>query len=368
MKKLRKKIVIGIVMLSMMTMYGAFPMVPFANAQINSLIDVSDTLTDSDPGATATHTFDFTTVTPLVDTDLLIIEIDEDDDDFSGIAQGNVTCPAGNFGAAVVAVNTITCPVTAGGVASGTLQVVVTDVVNPAAGFYRMDIHTTNAGETVTYDQAYPMVAIVDNVLMTARVTSTLNFTITGTTTAAVVNGEACDVDTSASSTLLDFGTLAVDTPKTLCQELKVITNADDGYSVVVYQDDELRSDSNSTINSFNNAADGTGSSTPAAWAQPSAILDSFETYGHMGLTSDDETLNWGDLDPFDANTNSGLYVGFNGYGSANSVEVMYHNSPADGKTIDKGRTLVAYTAEVSSLQEAGDYETVLTYVATPVY
>ena len=131
---------------------------------------------------------------------------------------------------------------------------------------------------------------------------------------------------------------------------------------MVVYQDDELRNSQSDTINSFDNSADGTGSTTPHAWTSPLGILDDYKTYGHMGLTSDDSTLTSGD------DFGDELYVGFNGYGSAHSVEVMHHGSPADGTTIDKGRTLVAYTAEISALQQAGDYETTITYVATPTY
>ncbi len=362
MKKLKKRIVIGIVMLSLMTMYGAYPAIPYAKA-VESLVDISDTITDSDPGASATHTITFTTITPLVATDKLIFMLDEDDDDFSNILNANVTCPTNST--STVSGNTITCEATAP-IAAGAQTFVITDVVNPAAGMYRMNVYTTNNAENIIYDQAYPMVAIVDNVLMTARVTSTLNFTISGTTTSAVVNGVNCTVDTAASSTLLDFGTLEVGTSTTVCQELSVVTNADEGYTVVVYQDDELRSAQGSSINSFKDAADGTGTTTAQIWASPSGIIDQYDTYGHMGLTSDDPTLSTGDI--FGATGDSSLYVGFNGYTSANAVEVMYHDGPADGNTIDKGKTLVAYTAEISALQEAGDYQTTITYVATPTY
>lgn len=360
MKKLSRKILIGIVTLSMMTMYGAYPAIPFAQA-IDSITSASDTITDSDPGATATHTFDFTIAHDLISGDVLVVNLD-DSSSFTGFVAGDVTCPAGNFTAlATVVAEKITCTAN-GAVGAGALQVVVANVVNPVADMYRMTIYTANAGETEIYERAQPMVAIVDNVLMTARVTSTLDFTISGTTTAAVVNGSACDIDTSASSTLLDFGTLNVGASTTICQELTVTTNADEGYSVVVYQDDELRSDQGSSINSFKNAADGSGLVAPEIWSTPTGLIDQFDTYGHMGLTSDDPTLAAGDT------FGDELYRGFNGYGSANAVEVMYHDGPADGFTIDKGRTLVAYTAEISALQEAGDYETIITYVATPTY
>ena len=357
MKKLRKKILIWIMMLSMVSMYGAYPAIPFAQA-VDSLTSAKDTITDSDPGATATHTFNFTSTTTLASGDAIVIMIDEDNDDFSGISVGNVTCPANTN--PTVSVNTVTCTAT-GAVAAGALTVTVADVVNPTAGNYRMSVKITDGG-SVVYERAEPMVAIIDNVLMTANVKSTLNFTISGTTTAAVVNGAACDIDTSASSTLLDFGTLNVGASTTLCQQLTVETNASEGYSVVVYQDDEMRNSQGNTINSFDNSADGTGSTTPHAWTAPLGLIDQYDTYGHMGLTSDDSTLTANDF------FGDELYVGFNGYGSTAAVEVMHHDGPADGFTVDKGLTTVAYTAQISALQEAGDYETTLTYIATPTY
>ncbi len=351
-------------MLSMMTMYGAYPAIPYANA-VNALVDAKETLTDSDPGALSDHEFTFTNIaTELVTGDEVEITMDAL---FDGYVPGDVTCPTGFDALAEVASNVTTCIVAATTtIATGTVNVLtIADVTNPVADMYTTTIKSSDGAGTV-YDQIDVMTAIVDNVLMTARVTSTLNFTISGTSTAAVVNGVTCGIDTSASSTLLDFGTLSTTASSTLCQELKVVTNADDGYSVVVYQDDELRSDGDSTINSFRDALDGTGTTTPQAWVSPAGTIDEFNTYGHMGLTSDDLSLAAGDT--FGATFDSGLYVGFDGYGSANAVEVMYHDASADGSTIDKGMTYVAYTTEISALQEAGDYETVLTYIATPTY
>jgi hypothetical protein len=124
-----------------------------------------------------------------------------------------------------------------------------------------------------------------------------------------------------------------------------------------------MTSDSGSTINSFNNSQDGTGSTTPGAWAGPSNILDITNTYGHMGMTSDDETLSGGD--DFNATGAEAYYVGFN---ATDPVEVMYHTGPADGSTPNKGLANVAYTTEITELQEAGDYENTLTYICTPQY
>jgi hypothetical protein len=46
----------------------------------------------------------------------------------------------------------------------------------------------------------------------------------------------------------------------------------------------------------------------------------------------------------------------------------MYSSGPADSLTDDIGSTSVAYSLEISALQESGDYSNTLTYVCTPTY
>ena len=47
----------------------------------------------------------------------------------------------------------------------------------------------------------------------------------------------------------------------------------------------------------------------------------------------------------------------------------MYHDGPADGVTEDIGRVTVGYQIQITALQEAGDdYNTTLTYIATPTF
>ena len=49
-------------------------------------------------------------------------------------------------------------------------------------------------------------------------------------------------------------------------------------------------------------------------------------------------------------------------------LEVMSHNGPVYGGTTGSGLARVAYTIEIKTLQEAGDYSNVLTYVVTPKF
>ena len=80
-----------------------------------------------------------------------------------------------------------------------------------------------------------------------------------------------------------------------------------------------------------------------------------------MGLTTNDSDLSGKGYMDFTGEK----YVGFN---DTDPIVVMNHDHPSDGKTQDIGKAAVAYTVEVSTLQEAGDYENILTYIATATF
>ena len=359
--KTNKKFFVAIMIMLMITMYGFVPM-PNGVGAAEAIIDASDTIDDTDVGVTGEHVFDFDTVTVIPEDGYIAITFPGPFGDVS--AGGNIVCSDGV--ASLGDTETALCTAGVGGIAAGTLQVTVSDVFNPAVeGVQYITIETYDDAPALL-DRVTVAVFIIEDILMTARVESTLDFTISGVAAAQTVNGVTCDVTTTATTT--DFGTLAVDTNKAVCQELTVTTNADDGYTVTVEQDDELTSDSGSNINSFNNAADGTGTVVAAPWANPANTLDSYNTYGHMGLTSDDADLNsLGTYNSFAVgDTDTALqYAGLN---DDDPMAVMHHDGPADGSTQNKGIARVLYQARIASLQEAGDYENTLTYIVTPIY
>ncbi len=319
---------------------------------VDSISNASDTISDSDTGVTATHSFVFVTGTTTPATGYWEVIFPAG---FTGIVVGNVTCGAGTAG---VSGQTVTCTM-ASDQSAGTSTITVSGVTNPSTeGTQYITINNRN-GSDVILERVKVAVAIVEDVLMTARVDSSLTFTVNGTSSGAVINGVTCDNDTTATTT--DFGTLAVGTPTTVCQTLEVTTNADDGYIVTVQQDQELTSDSGSNINSFDNSPDGTGSTTPHTWVSPTNTLDAYHTYGHMGLTSSDADLSSYGYSDFTGSK----YAGLN---STDTMVIMHHNGPSDGSTQNKGFAGVAYTAEIGSLQEAGDYENTLTYICTPTF
>ena len=357
-----KKFFVSAMIMLMIAMYGVVPL-PSKVSAIDSLSDAKDLIGDSDVSQTTEHSVTFTTGTAIPDGGIIGVEFPAA---FGNLVVGGVVCPAG-FVRSVPFTHSAFCTANGAPIPAGAQEIFVAFVDNPAtAGVQYIKITTYDVGGNPVLERATVAVFIIEDILMTARVESTLDFTISGVAAAQTVNGVTCDVTTTATTT--DFGTLAVDTNKAVCQELTVTTNADDGYTVTVEQDDELTSDSGSNINSFNNAADGTGTVVAAPWANPANTLDSYNTYGHMGLTSDDADLNsLGTYNSFAVgDTDTALqYAGLN---DDDPMAVMHHDGPADGSTQNKGIARVLYQARIASLQEAGDYENTLTYIVTPIY
>lgn len=344
----------------MVMIYGFIPLPNQASA-VDSITDAEDLLSDSDVGMLSTHTFNFTTGTTTPSGGYWDFDFPAE---FTGLAAVNADCDSGNVNAteSLEVGNIIRCTWGADQVA-GASDMTVTSVTNPATStYYTINIENYNASD-VLLERVQVMVMIIDDVLMTATVDATLNFTISGVNSGSSVNGINCDQTTTSTST--PFGTLVVNATTTVCQKLNVTTNADDGYTVTVEQDHDMLSDSGSTINSFNNAMDNTGSTTAGVWQPPLNTLDEEHTYGHMGLTSDDQDLNsLGGYNDF-YNSGDAYYAGFN---DTDPMPVMHHDGPSDGTTTSIGEANVAYSTQVASLQEAGDYESTLTYICTPTY
>lgn len=213
---------------------------------------------------------------------------------------------------------------------------------------------TVTAG---TADSGQYRVAIINNVLVTANVDTTLTFTVSGTAQGTTVNGSGTTTSTTTTSTALPFGTLAANVSKTLAQDLTVSTNARNGYVVTVEQDANLLSSTGADIDGF---IDGAYTDTPAAWQAPANNIGNENTWGHWGLTSDDTSL-----------LGAGIDFAANQWVAASTTPraVMAHNGPADGVTDNIGAAQVGYQIQITALQEAGDdYSTTLTYIATPTF
>lgn len=202
-------------------------------------------------------------------------------------------------------------------------------------------------------DTGRTRVAILDNVDVTAIVNTSLTFTVSGLATSTAVNGTSTTGSTTANA--IPFGVLNAGTIYTMGQRLNVTTNARNGFVVTVAQDQNLLSANNADIDGF---IDGAYTNTPAAWVAPTNNISNENTWGHWGLTSEDVDLNGDEF-------GSALFVA----ASTTPRQIFAHTGPSDGTTANIGETDIGYQIQITPLQEAADdYNTILTYVATPTF
>ncbi len=347
----------------------------FRFAEASSVTSASDTLSDSAPSNPSNHTIGFITPNGMSIGQTFSLTfpgtftmgtVGEDDIDVlvNGTASTTAAAAASNTWGVVVSgsVITFTTP-TNSGVASSTPIVVKigthailgstgnSQIVNPAATTsYPIIIGGTmqDAGEV--------RVAIVNQVVVSASVDTSLTFSVSGVNAGVTINGSPTTTVATSTSTTLPFGTLPIGTSRTLAHDLAVTTNAATGYTVTVQQSGDLQSTTGATIDGF---VDGTDSVTPTAWQNPAGLVANPDSYGHWGLTSTDfDTVRTAD---FSSNT----WVS----GSTTPVVIMGHSGPSDGTTAGIGTASIGYQVQISALQEAGeDYTTTLRYVATPIF
>ncbi len=355
---------------------------PFQNrADAANLTYVSDTLSDSDLGVNSNHTIGFTTPTGLVDGETIVITFPITAGEFTlpsagfdfndlDVTVGGVeitlgTSPSGDTWGVSTTTSTITLTTsstTLGAATVGSSTAVVVEIGNNAtagATGNSFIVNPTSAGSrqieiVSTNDSGTAMVAIIDDVVVTANIDATFTFTIEGVATTSTVNGSPTTTAASSTATSIPFGTLVSGTTTMMAQDLRVSTNATHGFVVTVEQSDNLKSSTGADIDGF---YDGTYLNTPGSWQTPSNQVGVESTYGHWGLTSEDD-LN---TDEFGAD----LWVA----ASTTPRQVFENSGPADGTTANVGYTRVGYQVEITDLQEAGDdYTTTLTYIATPTF
>lgn len=363
-----KKTVAVSLIATLLSFYFGFRLISTAEAA--ALTSVTDTISDSDLGVGANHVIQYTNATATTAGQTIRITFDPETDRFGNIA-GVLFADVSFSGATLVAscgggtdevtLSTSTAAndesviftvCTGDTVATGTKTITVgnTRITNPTStASYIIRIAGTQANSADT------RVAIIDDVVVTASVATTFTFTIAGVATGTTINGVTTTY--ASTATALNFGTLPVGSAVTMGQQLNVTTNAANGFVVTVVEDQNLLSTTGADIDLF---ANGNATSTPSPWTSPANTLGSEQTYGHMGLTSNDSDLNSGEF------TGSRFAGNFQ---STSSRQVFSHTGSADGSTQDIGLASVAYRIQIGSLQEAGnDYTNTLTYVATPTF
>jgi len=313
------------------------------------------TITNSAPSTTADYTFEFYMNNALTQGSDTITITFPDDYNSPVATSGDVICP-GNMTASVSGRQVICTGTTT----AATTTVTVNNVTNPAksnpAG--TADTYTITI-ETSQDEGAQVMVAIIEPITVTAHVEATLSFTVSGVNAGQTVNGTTTTVTTTA--TTIPFGTLDPGTTSIAAQEISVTTNASHGFVVNIFQDHDLTNAQGDDINCFQ---DGTcvDYTNATSWASPAGTLDQENTYGHFGITSQDNSLGTNCSNDY---YGEDLWAGLDG---TDPAEVMCHTGPADGSTDNIGSTRVGFAVEITALQEAGEYTNTITYIVTPTY
>lgn len=351
-----------------------FSGLPFALNVVSAdtVTQFSATASSSVPSASTNYTVSWTNSTSVTVGQSIKISFDPGNStfDLGALVSGDATgTPSGVFvttaacGAAtpnLVSIN--------GGISNGagdkSVTLVACGTVSAGAKtIYFSGNHVQNPSSPGTYhitiggtqtDSGTTLVAITDQVTLSASVDTNFIFTIAGLASGQTVNGETTSTTSTASA--IGFGILASGTPIVAGQELTVTTNAVSGFIVTVKEDQNLTSSAGSQIYPFK---DGGANSTPTAWATPTSIVGNSLTYGHFGLTSDDADLNSGEF-------TGTKYVG----NFATTSRTVFSNAgAADGTTQNVGKARVAYKIQITDLQAAGaDYSNHLIYICTPTF
>ena len=353
----------------------------FSKAEAANLTNLSDTLSDSDTGATpSNHRFQFVIPNGVLAGQTVRLNfpagfnlnggsgagptgLDFNDIDFLDDSSELTLAAAAAGPAWGVSTTSSSIVFTSGtGVISSSSVILIeigtnattaatgdTRILNPtAAGSYELTVDGTMA------DSGQTRVVIIDDVLVTANVDTVFTFVISGVANGLAVNGSPTTTSTTTTATTLPFETLASNVSKVLAQDLAVTSNAINGFVVTVEQSQNLLSSTGADIDGFKNGA---YTNTPTAWTTPTNSIPDERTWGHWGLTSED------DLNANEFGTD--LWVS----ASTTPRQVFQHATSSDGSTPNIGSTRVGYQAQITPLQEAGDdYTTTLTYIATPTF
>jgi hypothetical protein len=340
----------------------------YTSAQAANLTEVSNTLSDSNLSVTSGHTIEFAIPagSTLSDTSTTTITFPAGFTDVDSVTSGDITITVSGAGAGAVIdaffvsgqVIEISLNATAG--AEDVIEVAIDDgiITNPGVAQSYEFVVDTDDGDT-----GKTRVAIIDNVLVTAIVETAFDFTISGVASNTAVNGLST-TSSSTSATAIDFGVVEAGISERLAQELSVTTNANNGFVVTVQISGELQSSNGAVIDTF---VHGDSTTTPQAWSSPVPDVLDDTTWGHWGITSDDDDV----IAQVGAPNNFDVDFGADEYAAASTSPraVFAHTGPSDGSTPNIGSTTVMYQIEITALQEAADdYNTTLTYIATPTF
>ena len=201
--------------------------------------------------------------------------------------------------------------------------------------FFRVYDNASSSSVPVYTGETYPSISTSG---------STLTFSIDGLASTTATEGVTTDIDTTPES--VPFGQLLVNTPVIAAHRLIVSTNATQGYKIFTYQQQGLLGNSGQEVTPVSATNE-----IPASWS----AACSGTAPGCYGYHTGEDVLEGGST-RFAAND---TYARF----SVDPKEIAYSAGPVNNKNTD-----VIYKVEAHSLQAAGDYDSSIVYIVTPVF
>jgi len=358
MKKLSKKAT-GLVVIFILLFY---PILSKVGAYQFPLGEAKAIISNSEPQATEVeYKFQFTTGIGLGSAQKINIIFP---DEYAAVIASptDITCPV-NMTASVTN-RVVTCTVNSGQThPAGQTEIIVANIVNPAKESDEgiADTHFILI-ETEANEGTHVMVVIIEPFRVRAEISPILNFEVEGVGAGESVHDDFTGVTTT--STLIPFGVIEPEIPILAAQDLFVTTNARYGFTVNIFQDGDLRTIADYRIRCFIEGQC-VNYTSPAAWVSPQGDLGVFRTYGHFGITSEDESLGANCIENY---YNFGGIDNWAGLDGNFQAEVMRHCQPTDSQVRHEGWTRIGFQVEITFLQPGGEYENILTYIVTPTF
>lgn len=218
----------------------------------------------------------------------------------------------------------------------------------------------SNPNSATPVDNSTGRLAHIEAVRVTATVDPTISFTITGIAAGQTRCGTSTSVSTAAGTNAplaVPFGTMSLNTFKTLAHQLTVSTNATGGYAVTATENDQLGKDGGLTPFIIDTACDSgpCTQSTPQDWN--TATNNGF---GYSLQNVDAAAIS------FQYNDSSRV---FNSKQFAATAETEAPVSLFSSTTVANAEDIyVCYRLSVGATQAAGDYENQITYTATGTF
>lgn len=216
-----------------------------------------------------------------------------------------------------------------------------------------------NPNTATPVDSTTTRIAHIEAVRVTATVDPTISLSVAGVSSGATRCGVSTDITTTALS--VPFGTMTLNTFKTLAQDVTVSTNASGGYVVTASENDQLGKDGATTPFIPDNPGNNTLASESTSDEWTTATVNGF---GFSLQNVDAASV------PFQYTTATGNCTGtfcsrqFADIAGSETAQTIFSSSTV----ANAENVYVCYRLSVGATQAAGDYENQITYTATGTF